>query len=265
MLDIKYIRENRQTLQQAILDKRMKIDLDRLLSLDEHIRRQQIELELLQADRNRISKAIGVAPGAEREPLKAQVHALKPRLEALELELKQVSAEFDSLMLLVPAPARSDVPIGKDDSELWDMIDVERGVKLAGSRSYVLKGLGAQLEQAVLRYTLDYLNAKGYTQLSIPVLVKEEAMVGTGYFPIGRDQAYLVERDDMVLIGTSEVSLTSYHAGEILKNEQLPLRYMAQSTCFRREAGREQVGRRQERARSADENNRPGEEARRQA
>ena len=110
-------------------------------------------------------------------------------------------------------------------------------MKLAGSRSYVLKGLGAQLEQAVLRLTIDHLLRKGYTQLSIPVLVKEEAMEGTGYFPSGREQAYLVERDQLVLVGTAEVSLTSYHAGEILKEEQLPLRYMAQSNCFRREAG----------------------------
>lgn len=262
MLDIKYIRDNRDLLQKAIQDKRMKIDLDRLLSLDENMRKQQTELENLQAERNRISKTIGSASPAEREPLKAQVNALKPRLEWLEGEMKQLGEEFERLMLLVPAPARNDVPIGKDDTEnvevkrhgqiphfdfpikdhvelgeKLDMIDVERGVKLAGSRSYVLKGMGAQLEQAVLRLTLDLLIAKGYTQLSIPVLVKEEAMVGTGYFPVGRDQAYLVERDDMVLVGTSEVSLTSYHAGEILKDEQLPIRYMAQSTCFRREAG----------------------------
>ncbi|MCX6131739.1 MAG: serine--tRNA ligase [Proteobacteria bacterium] len=262
MLDIKYIRDNRDLLQKAIQDKRMKVDLDRLLSLDENMRKQQTELENLQAERNRISKTIGSASPAEREPLKAQVNALKPRLEWLEGEMKQLGEEFERLMLLVPAPARNDVPIGKDDTEnvevkrhgqiphfdfpikdhvelgeKLDMIDVERGVKLAGSRSYVLKGMGAQLEQAVLRLTLDLLIAKGYTQLSIPVLVKEEAMVGTGYFPVGRDQAYLVERDDMVLVGTSEVSLTSYHAGEILKDEQLPIRYMAQSTCFRREAG----------------------------
>ncbi|RYZ62937.1 MAG: serine--tRNA ligase, partial [Proteobacteria bacterium] len=116
-------------------------------------------------------------------------------------------------------------------------VDADRGVKIAGSRSYVLKGWGARLEQAILRLTLDKLINKGYIQLSIPVLVNEEAMTGTGYFPNGRDQAYLVERDNMALVGTAEVSLTSYHAGEMIKEDQLPLKYMAQSSCFRREAG----------------------------
>ncbi len=262
MLDIKYIRDNQDKLQKAIHDKRMKVDLDRLLSLDDNLRKKQVEMEQLQADRNRISKTIATASPADRETLKAQVGTLKPRLEALEGEVRELSQEFDQLMLLVPAPARDDVPIGKDDTEnvevkRWgqvpefsfktkdhvelgeslDLFDVERGVKLAGSRSYVLRGLGAQLEQAVLRFTVDFLNNKGFTQLSIPVLVKEEAMVGTGYFPVGREQAYLVERDTMVLVGTAEVSLTSYHSGEILKDDQLPIRYFAQSTCFRREAG----------------------------
>jgi seryl-tRNA synthetase len=240
----------------------MSVDLDRLLSLDEDLRRQQVEMEQLQADRNRLSKQIAQAIPADRDALKAQVSSIKPRLEQVEAQVRQLQEEFQKLMLLVPAPARADVPIGKDDSEnvevkRWgevptfdfpvkdhmvlgtalDIIDAERGVKLAGSRSYVLKGEGARLEQAVLRMTLDLLLRKGYTQLSIPVLVKEEAMEGTGYFPTGREQAYLVERDQLVLVGTAEVSLTSYHSGEILRDDQLPLRYMAQSSCFRREAG----------------------------
>ena len=262
MLDIKFIRDNQDKLLKAIQDKRMKVDLDRLLSLDENLRKKQVEMEQLQAERNKVSKAIASASPADRETLKAQASTIKPRLEKLEAEVREVGLEFEQLMLLVPAPARDDVPIGKDDTEnvevkRWgeipkfafkikdhveigeklDLFDLERGVKLAGSRSYVLKGLGAQLEQAILRLTVDLLNRKGFTQLSVPVLVKEEAMIGTGYFPVGRDQAYLIERDEMVLVGTAEVPVTSYHAGEILKDDQLPLRYFAQSTCFRREAG----------------------------
>ena len=262
MLDIKFIRENQDLVAQAIRDKRMKVDLPLLLSVDDNLRKKQLEMEQFQAERNRLSKQIAQASPAEREALKAQVGDLKPQLETLEGEVRRLSEEFHKLMVLIPAPARADVPVGRDDTEnvevkRWgevpsfdfptkdhmalgtqlDIVDVERGVKLAGSRSYVLKGLGAQLEQAVLRLTIDHLLRKGYTQLSIPVLVKEEAMEGTGYFPSGREQAYLVERDQLVLVGTAEVSLTSYHAGEILKEEQLPLRYMAQSNCFRREAG----------------------------
>lgn len=262
MLDIKFIRENKDLVAQAAKDKRFNVDLDALLKTDEHLRARQGEMEQLQAERNRISKQIATAAPADREALKGQVGQLKPRLEALEAEVRNLSADFERQILLVPAPARADVPIGKDDTEnveikKWgtprtfpfkfkthmelgeklDIVDVERGVKLAGSRSYVLKGWGARLEQAILRLTLDKLIAKGYTQLSIPVLVNEEAMTGTGYFPNGRDQAYLVERDNMALVGTAEVSLTSYHAGEILKEDQLPIKYMAQSSCFRREAG----------------------------
>lgn len=262
MLDIKFIRENKDQVAKAALDKRFKIDLDGLLRLDEDLRKKQAEMEALQAERNRVSKQIATAAPAERETLKAQVSGLKPKLEGLENDVRTLQVEFEKQMLLVPAPAREDVPIGKDDTEnvevkKWgqprefdfpildhmalglkhDIIDVERGVKLAGSRSYVLKGWGARIEAAILRLTLDHLTSKGYTQLSVPVMVKEAAMVGTGYFPGGREQAYLVERDEMSLVGTAEVPLTYYHEGEILKDDQLPLRYMAQSSCFRREAG----------------------------
>ena len=123
------------------------------------------------------------------------------------------------------------VELGK----LHDIIDIERGVKLAGSRSYVLKGDGARLEQALLNFTLDHLHKKGYTQLTVPVLVLEDAMVGTGYFPNGRDQAYCVEKDKLALVGTSEVPMVSYYSKEMLKEENLPIRLTAQSTCFRRE------------------------------
>lgn len=262
MLDIKFIRENKDLVSQAAKDKRFNVDLDSLLKDDEQLRSRQAEMEQLQAERNRVSKQIASASPADREALKAQVSALKPRLEALEADVRSLSAAVERQLLLVPAPARSDVPVGKDDSEnvevkRWgsvrefsfkarthmelgealDIVDIDRGVKIAGSRSYVLKGWGARLEQAILRLTLDKLISKGYTQLAIPVLVNEDAMTGTGYFPGGRDQAYLVERDGMALVGTAEVSLTSYHAGEILKEETLPLRYMAMSSCFRREAG----------------------------
>ena len=124
-----------------------------------------------------------------------------------------------------------------DLGESLDIIDIPRGVKLAGSRSYILKGDGARLEQALMRFTYDLLIERGFTPLAVPVLVTEDCMEGTGYFPVGREQAYCVEKDELALVGTSEVALTSYHAGEMLKEADLPVRVMAQSTCFRREAG----------------------------
>lgn len=262
MLDIKFIRENADAVRKGAADKRIKFDLDRLLSLDNAIRPLQGAWENLQAERNALSKTIGKAAPEEREALKAKVHEIKTKMDGIEADLTQKKDEFAGLMLLVPQPARADVPLGKDDSEnvevrKWGtppefgfkpkdhmqlgeahgLIDVPRGVKIAGSRSYVLKGDGARLEQAILRFTYDLLIDRGFTPLSIPVLVTEECMTGTGYFPTGREQAYFVEADKLALVGTAEVSLTSYHAKEILKETDLPCRYMAWSSCFRREAG----------------------------
>lgn len=262
MLDIKFIRENKELVQQAALDKNFKVDLDSLLSLDEQLRGMQSQLEELQNQRNSKSKLIAKASPEEREELKSQVAALKPRMEELQGQVRDLQEKHHNLMLDVPAPAREDVPVGKDDAEnvqvktwgeppkfsfkikdhmelgeLNDWIDTPRGVKLAGSRSYVLKGDAARLESALLKFTLDHLYNKGYQQLSVPVLVKEDCMVGTGYFPKGRDQAYYIEEDKLALVGTAEVPVASFHSDEMLKEADLPIRYMAQSSCFRREAG----------------------------
>lgn len=262
MLDIKFIRENSDLVKKGARDKNIKVDIDHVIKLDQENRQVQQELENLQAERNRLSKAIAQANPDEREAIKIQVSQLKPRMEELTEQNRVLKDQLRELMLRVPAPARADVPLGKDDTEnvvvkTWgaipqfdfepkdhvdlgekhDIIDIPRGVNLAGSRSYILKGDGARLEQAVLRLTFDLLVKKGYTPLSVPVLVNEAAMVGTGYFPTGRDQAYWIEKDEMALVGTSEVSMTSYHAKEILKGKDLPIRFMASSTCFRREAG----------------------------
>ncbi len=262
MLDIKYIRDNADLVKKGARDKRNNIDIDALLKLDGTVRPLQTQWEELQSSRNRLSKEIGKASPDQREAMKAEVQAIKAKMETIEAELNQKKAELDAMMLLVPQPARADVPIGKDDSEnvelkKWGtppqfdfkpldhitlgqkhgLVDFERGVRIAGSRSYVLTGLGAQLEQAVLRYVYDKLIKKGYQPMSIPVLVREDCMVGTGYFPTGREQAYYVEKDEMALVGTAEVPLTSFYAGEILPEEKLPVKMMAWSGCFRREAG----------------------------
>jgi len=174
-----------------------------------------------------------------------------------------VMEEFQALMLTVPLPADDDVPVGPDASgnvELYrhgtppqfdfepkdhvrlgaelGLIDIERGVKLAGTRSYFLTGAGTLLHQAVLRLAFDYMvYEQGFTPMSVPVLVREETMVGTGFFPEGREQVYAIPADDVYLTGTAEVALTAYHMDEVLEEEELPKRYVACSTCFRREAG----------------------------
>ena len=117
------------------------------------------------------------------------------------------------------------------------LFDIERGSKVAGTRSYYLKGDGALLENALMRYAIDVLVERGYTPFVTPVIVKEECMVGSGYFPVGREEAYEIPRDGLFLIGTSEVTLVSYHMGEILSEDELPKKYAGYTTCFRREAG----------------------------
>lgn len=209
--------------------------------------------------------AEGKAPGdirLEADRVQAELTELKPMIKELEDAEGPILAEFEQLMLTIPQPPDPEVPEGKDESENVELrrvgeirkfdfaprdhvqlgqelgiIDIERGVKLAGSRNYILRGDGALLHQAVLRLAQDMMVARGFVPMVVPVLVKEEVMYGTGYFPSGRDQAYLCERDEMSLVGTAEVPITAYHTDEILTEAQLPLKYCATSTCFRREAG----------------------------
>jgi seryl-tRNA synthetase len=165
-------------------------------------------------------------------------------------------------MLTVPQPPAADVPDGEDESDNLELrrvgdvpkfdfplldhvelgtklgiVDIERGVRLAGTRNYMLRGAGTLLHQAVLRFAFDLMIQRGFEPVTVPVMVKEKVMEGTGYFPLGRDQAYLCERDEMSLVGTAEVPLTALHAEEILEETDLPKRYVALSPCFRREAG----------------------------
>ena len=215
---------------------------------------------------------------AEIAELQARPAALKEKIQALEERRRALEPEIESLLLEVPQPPDPDVPAGPDASgnielrrwapEGWDwdggfagsrgfeprthmelseslgLVDFARGVKLAGTRSYVLTGDGMRLHQAVLRYAMDFMAERhGFEPRSVPVLVREEAMTGTGFFPGGRDQAYHIEESarggghDFYLAGTGEVGLMGMHADEILDEADLPLRYVTVSTCFRREAG----------------------------
>ena len=199
---------------------------------------------------------------AEADRVQAELAELKPKVKQLEDEEGPILEEFERIMLTVPQPPDPSVPIGKDETENVELrkvgeprrfefepkdhvmlgkelgiIDIEHGVKLAGTRNYILKGDGALLHQAVLRLAYDMMLERGFTPMVVPVLVKEDVMYGTGYFPTGRDQTYLCERDELSLVGTAEVPLTAYHCDEILKEADLPVKTCALSTCFRREAG----------------------------
>ena len=215
---------------------------------------------------------------AEIAELEKRPTALKDRIQMLDAEIGAIDPKFQELLLAIPQPPAPEVPLGKgsDDNveirqwhpdgfdptrpfadqrgfaprthlELVDqlgLVDFERGVKMAGSRHYVLTGAGMRLHQAILRYAFDFMTVEqGFTAMSVPVIVKEECMEGTGFFPGGRDQAYHIEESkrgsghDMYLTGTGEVGLMGLHENEILDADRLPLTYTTVSTCFRREAG----------------------------
>lgn len=263
MLDIAFIRENPDVIKKAAADKVMPVDIDRLLAVDSLLRDVVAKTDYMRAERNRISKLIPkCGSDNEKEKLTEQVRLLKSELSEFESVVRDSRTEFDDLMLRVPSVPAPEVPIGKSEEnnieirrvgqvrefgfpfrdhtelcELHDMLDVQRGVKIAGSRSYFLKNEAVFLEMAICRFVLDFLSSHGFTPMSVPLLVKEKAMQGTGYFPIGHEQAYKLPEDELFLIGTSEVSLVSCHQDEILSLSDFPIKYAGISSCFRREAG----------------------------
>jgi seryl-tRNA synthetase len=263
MIDIKDLRENPDKYRRGAELKGVAVDLAPILQLDDSTHALQREFDQLKSEQNELSRQIGKADPAQREALKSRAAAMKPRLHDLEQRRKSDETARDQLLLTIPQPPDDDVPPGKDVSDnvvlythgqprsfefkpknhielgkALDLFDFEAGVNLAGSRSYFLKGIGAEMHQAVLRLALDMMvREKGFTPLTVPVLVRDLAMQGTGFFPASREQAYHVSQDDLFLTGTAEVALTAYHMNQTLEESSLPLRYVAVSTCFRREAG----------------------------
>jgi len=262
MLDMAVIRSDPDAVRAAAALKRIEIDVDRLLEVDERRRRLLHEVEEARAEQKRRSKAMGGLSPAEREAERTALAGLKASIKDGEERLGAVTAEWEALMLRVPNLPAPDVPPGDDESDnvelarvgevpafdfeardhvtLGDelgLLDVERGVRMSGARFYVLRGDGARMHHAVLQLALDHMVAKGFEPMEVPLLVRDPAMEGTAYFPGGEDQAYRIEKDALNLVGTAEVPLTSFHAGEILDRERLPLRFVARSACFRREAG----------------------------
>ena len=262
MIDIKLIRDNPDLFAQAAQTKGFPFDVQAVLAIDTELGELQKEFQELRTAQKSAGKDIAKLQGDEKAAAVANMAELKERIKAVEARSGELEPQLNEMMLLAPQPPADEVPVGADDTdnvelrregeprqfdfepkdhvelgELLGIVDLARGVKLAGSRNYILAGAGAQLHYAVLRLAVDQMVAKGYTLLNIPVIVNEQIMYGTGYFPIGRDDAYLCERDEKSLIGTAEVPVTAYHADEILDAADLPKKYIAMSTCFRREAG----------------------------
>ncbi len=262
MLDLRFIRENADAVRAGARKKRIDVDIDALLELDREVRELGHCGDELRSELNRRGKEISRLPPEQRSAAGQELTQLKDELAAADERLNVIRPQLQRLHLRVPNVPADVVPEGATDKENVELrvegtvpsfdfepldhvelgkrlglIDIERGVKIAGTRNFFLTGMGARLERAVLNLALDLMIDRGYVPLSVPVLVRYPAMEGTAYFPGGEDQAYVCEKDELYLAGTAEVPVTSFHSEEILDEAELPKKYVAWSYCFRREAG----------------------------
>jgi seryl-tRNA synthetase len=272
MLSLQFIRENPDVVREAVARRHVTAPIDDILQLDGQRRRVLLEVEGLKAERNQAGKRIGATRDAgERQRLIDEMRGVSERIDALEKDLRQTEERLNSLLLEVPNIPRPDVPLGEGEEgnvilrqwgepqdyaftplPHWDLgerlgiIDFERGVKLSGSRFYVLKGAGARLQRALISYMLDlHTSQHGYTEVYPPFVVKEECMWSAGQLPKFADNLYHDVEDDLWLVPTAEVPVTNLHRDEILEPGVLPLLYAAYTACFRREkmsAGRDVRG-----------------------
>lgn len=265
MLDIRFIREHADQVQEVARHKGIEVSIPELLAVDNERRRLLLEVEGLRMQRNTLSQAMPELAKQgkkdEMEAKKAEVRAVNARLTELEAELLTVEAAYRELMLLVPNIISPDTPVGGSDEEnvevrrvgelpvfdfeirdhvtlgeMHRLFDLPRGVKVGGSRNYYMTGIGVFLHRAVQQLALDVLAGRGFTAMDVPLMVREEMMTNTGFFPSGREQTYELPRDEKWLVGTSEVALVSYYSGETVDVSE-PIRLAGVSNCFRREAG----------------------------
>jgi seryl-tRNA synthetase len=262
MLDIKFIRDNPDIVKKAVLDKNIDLDIDALLKLDEKASAVGRKLQDLREKKNDASAKIPTLKDGEKKALIEKSRELGEKISIYEADFKSVHDAFRDMMWRVPNIPAPDVPIGRDDSdnvvvrkvgeprkfdfvprdhydilEMNGWADFKRVAKVCGSRSYTLKGACSRLEIALHTYMMDKLTAKGFTMITVPSMVNEQALFGTGHFPTAREDVYYLPKDEMYLSGTAEIVLTSLHSDEILEEADLPVLYAGYSPCFRREAG----------------------------
>ena len=262
MLDRRFIRQNPDAVRAAVRVKGIDLDVDELLQLDKASRELQHELDQKQALRKSSAREFAQADEARRAELRAEHAELEIQLRTLRDQLAETTEKLQALMLLTPMIPWEGAPVGPDESanvtirtygtppefdfpfldhvgllEKRGWADFTRARKVAGERAYALTGDMVLLERAVHSYALDLLRDKDFTLVSVPSLVREEALIGTGQFPAHREETYAITADDLYLAGTAEVALVGFHSNEILDHKHLPIRYAGISPCFRREAG----------------------------
>ncbi len=262
MLDIKFIRQNPEKVKEGCKKKRVDINIDELLEIDKKRREILKKVEEIRAQKNKASKEIVKLKGKEREKFLEKMREIDKEGDVLEKKFKEIDKEFWDLMAKVPNLPFDDVPVGKDErdnvvlrevgeipkfdfepkdhleiGEKLDIIDVKRAAKTSGTRFGFLKREGALLEFALINFVFDTLVKEGFIPVIPPVLIREKPFWGMGYLDRGREEVYFIEKDNLYLVGTAEQIIGPMHMDEILKEEELPKRYLGFSSCFRREAG----------------------------
>lgn len=261
MLDIKFIRENPELIKEAARKKNVAFDVSELLAIEEKRKEALTAFENMRAEQNKLSDEVAKAPVDEKPKLAEKLKPLKEKVGEAENKLREIMKDWQKLMLEVPNVPDMSVPEGKSEednveSKVWgerptfsfkpkdhvtlmedaDMVDLDRGTKVAGFRGYFLKGDAVILQFALWQYFLNGLLKKGFVPMSVPSLVTKNTLYGTGYLPQGEEDLYKTQ-DDEYLAGTGEVATMSYHSDEVLDASKLPIKYVAFSPCFRREAG----------------------------
>ena len=262
MIDLELLRKNPEIIEEEIKNRGMKIDVRADIKIDTQRRSLIVRIDDIRAKKNEASKLIPKIAGTEKEKMINEMKSLNEDLSSLESQFEELDRRFFTNLAGYPNITHSSVPVGKDESgnivlyfvgnkpefdfkvknhvELGvglDIIDEERASKISGARFVFLKNEAVLLQFALLQYVMNLLIGKGHIPLIPPVLVKEKAMYGTGFFPAEATQYYKTELDDLFLIGTAEVPLCAFHSDETIDAARLPLKYAAYSTCFRREAG----------------------------
>lgn len=265
MIDIKFLRENPDVVRASQKGRGENVELvDQIIAIDEIKRAAIAEFETLRQEQNVLSKSVGAAQGGEKAALLANAKTLADKVKAADAKRAEVEEQTKKLLIQLSNLLDPEAPIGgeedfvtiehigtprdfsqdgfepKDHVELGKLlgaIDTERGAKVAGSRSYYLTGVGALLEFALVNYAIQSAIKNGFSPVIPPVLVNPAAMEGTGFLGQAAENVYRIEKDDVYLVGTSEVPLAAMHMDETLPADKLPLRYAGYSSCFRREAG----------------------------
>lgn len=272
MLDINFIKSNKDVVAKAIEEKGIKLNLDELLEVNEKRNKLTIEADVLRQEQNEFNKKVVSLEGDEKQKAIVGMKSISERIKSIDEELKDIQAKYQELMYMVPNIPSSDSPVGGEEAnkvvETWgkipnfdfnfkshvelaedlDLVDFERGVKVSGFRGYYLKNELTVLHMSLLFYALKKMTEKGFSPMITPTILKGFALYGSGHFPFGKDDIYELANtgkdeageqigESLYLAGTSEPSLLAYHSGEVFKEEQLPIKACGFSQCYRNEVG----------------------------